>query len=48
MLIGGKCELCGYSKYSGALDLHHARGKKEFSIGEKGYTRSWVKIRKEI
>jgi len=39
-LKGGKCQICGYNKYQGALDLHHIRGKKEFSIGDKGYTRS--------
>jgi len=45
---GGKCQICGYSKYQGALDLHHVSGKKEFGIGDKGYTRSWEKIRREI
>lgn len=45
---GGKCCLCGYSKYPGALELHHVRGKKEFGISDKGYTRSWAKIRMEI
>lgn len=45
---GGKCEICGYSKYAGALDLHHAFGKKEFGMADKGYTRSWEKIREEV
>jgi len=46
---GGKCQLCGYSKYQGALDLHHINPKeKDFGIGDKGYTRSWDKIRAEL
>lgn len=45
---GSKCEICGYCKYAGALELHHAFGKKEFGLGEKGYTRSWKKIKEEI
>lgn len=47
-LKGGKCQICGYNRYQGALDLHHVNGKKEFGIGDKGYTRSWKKIRAEI
>src|SRR3990167_11159035 len=47
-LKGGKCQICGYNKYQGALDLHHIRGKKEFSIGDKGYTRSWEKVQAEL
>ena len=30
---GGKCQVCGYNKYQGALDLHHLRDKK-FGIGD--------------
>ena len=45
---GGKCQVCGYNKYVGALDLHHLdRTTKEFSMGHRGYTHSWEKIRKE-
>ncbi len=44
---GGKCQVCGYDKYPGALDLHHLRDKK-FGIGDKGYTRSWEKIKEEL
>lgn len=47
-LKGGKCLLCGYKRYQGALDLHHVNGTKEFGIGDKGYTRSWEKVRAEI
>ena len=46
---GGKCQLCGYGKYHGALDLHHLDPKtKEFAIGYKGYTRSWAKVKAEL
>lgn len=46
---GGKCQICGYDKYIGALDLHHIdSSQKFFSIGEKGYTRSWEITQKEL
>ncbi len=46
---GGKCQVCGYAKYQGALDLHHKDPKtKKFGIGDKGYTRSWDKVRTEL
>lgn len=44
---GGKCQVCGYSKYPGALDLHHITNKK-FGIGDKGYTRSWKTVKTEL
>lgn len=46
---GGRCKICGYSKYSGALELHHInKSDKSFGIGDKGYTRSWDKIKQEL
>ncbi len=46
---GGKCQICGYSKCLEALEFHHlAADEKDFSISDKGYTRSWAVIRKEI
>ena len=46
---GGKCQLCGYSKCVGALELHHIIPEnKSFGIGAKGYTRSWEKVRDEL
>jgi len=46
---GGKCQVCGYDKYQGALDLHHLNAEeKDFGIGDKGYTRSWEKVRAEL
>ncbi|MCL5016505.1 MAG: HNH endonuclease [Patescibacteria group bacterium] len=44
---GGRCQICGYNKYPGALDLHHLHDKK-FGIGDKGYTRSWEKVKAEL
>ncbi len=45
---GGKCQVCSYNKYIGALDLHHLDPKtKAFGIGDKGYTRSWQAVRHE-
>ncbi|MDO8564827.1 MAG: HNH endonuclease signature motif containing protein, partial [bacterium] len=46
---GGKCMICGYCKCDGALELHHVDPKqKSFSVGAKGYTRSWEKVKEEI
>ena len=46
---GGKCQLCGYSRFQGALDLHHLNPKnKNFGIADKGYTRSWKRIEAEL
>ena len=46
---GGKCQICGYDKYQGALDLHHVNPEeKDFGIADKGYTRSWEKVKEEL
>ncbi len=46
---GGECQVCGYKRYQGALDLHHTDPTtKEFGIGDDGYTRSWEKVRVEL
>lgn len=46
---GGKCQKCGYNKCIAALEFHHLDPtQKEFSIGNKGYTRSWDKIQQEL
>ena len=46
---GGRCEICGYCRYQGALDLHHRNPKeKNFGIAQKGYTRSWEKTKAEL
>lgn len=46
---GGECICCGYDKHPGVLDFHHVDpATKEVSIGNKGYTRSWEKVRAEL
>lgn len=46
---GGKCIGCGYRRYQGALELHHVDpSQKGFAIGDKGYTRSWSKVKAEL
>ncbi|MBL7047569.1 MAG: hypothetical protein ISR95_08105 [Candidatus Marinimicrobia bacterium] len=46
---GGKCEKCGYDNCIEALEFHHLNPcRKEFGISDKGYTRSWDTIKKEI
>ena len=46
---GGKCQVCGYNRYQGALELHHVnKDEKSFGIGDKGYTRSWEKVKSEL
>ncbi|HNW71612.1 MAG TPA: hypothetical protein PKZ36_00650 [Candidatus Paceibacterota bacterium] len=46
---GGQCTACGYKRCVGALELHHLnKSDKKFGIGDKGYTRSWEKIKSEL
>ncbi len=45
--FGGKCSICGYSKYLGALEFHHKDPKeKEFTIASRN-TRAYDKLKKE-
>jgi len=46
---GGQCEKCGYNTCIDALEFHHTDPKsKDFSISQKGYTRSWEKVAQEL
>ena len=46
---GGRCEMCGYSRCSEALEFHHEDPEaKEFALGHRGLTRSWEKIKQEL
>lgn len=46
---GSKCQICGYSKCSRALNFHHIdASKKDFGLSAKGLTRSWKKIKTEL
>lgn len=44
--MGGSCQICGYSKYIGALEFHHIlRSKKNFAVCSKT---NWEKMVKEM
>ena len=46
---GEKCVFCGYDKCIRALEFHHIENnEKDFGISEKGYTRSWEKVKEEL
>ncbi|MFH1459448.1 MAG: HNH endonuclease signature motif containing protein [Candidatus Omnitrophota bacterium] len=46
---GGKCKICGYNNCPEALEFHHINeSDKDFGISQKGYTRSWKKVKDEI
>ena len=48
-LKGSKCQLCGYDRCPEALEFHHLdEAEKDFGISDKGYTRSWSRMKKEI
>ena len=46
---GGRCERCGYDRCIDALEFHHINSSgKDFSISDKGYTRSWDRVKEEL
>ena len=46
---GSCCEKCGYNRCIEALEFHHRDSSgKDFSISERGYTRSWIKVKEEL
>ena len=45
--LGGKCGICGYNKYIGALEFHHLDpSKKDLTIAGSG--KKWSSIKEEI
>ncbi len=47
-LFGGKCVVCGYKKYPGALDFHYTDPKtRSFALSVKGLSYSWDSLVKE-
>jgi len=45
---GGRCSVCGYDRYIGALQFHHRDGKaKSFGLADRGLTRSLEAVRAE-
>lgn len=46
---GGRCSVCGYDRYIGALQFHHRDGAaKQFGVSERGLTRSLEAVRAEV
>ena len=46
---GGCCQRCGYDRCMDALEFHHIDpSQKDFSISEKGYTRSGERVQREL
>lgn len=46
---GGCCQLCGYSRWVGALQFHHRDPKaKSFGLGTRGLARSIEVLRAEV
>ncbi len=47
--LGGKCQICGYSRCYAALEFHHRDpSKKDFGIAYKGAVRAWEIVKKEL
>ncbi len=45
---GGRCRVCGYDRYSGALHFHHLDpAAKKFGLAKGGFTRSIEEMREE-
>lgn len=45
---GGRCSVCGYDRYVGALHFHHKEDEtKEFGLADRGLTRSLEAVRAE-
>lgn len=45
--LGGKCQLCGYTKLNRNLAFHHL-GNKELHLDSRAFQRSWSKIIPEV
>jgi hypothetical protein len=46
---GSCCQECGYNRCFEALEFHHLDPtQKDFGISQKGYSRSWEKVKNEI
>jgi excisionase family DNA binding protein len=45
---GGRCRICGYDRWIGALHFHHRDGEtKDFGLAERGLTKSLETMRAE-
>lgn len=46
--FGGRCVICGYDRYAGALQFHHIDpSKKSFGIAASGMSRGIDRLREE-
>jgi len=46
---GGRCNICGYQRCTEASEFHHLdASKKDFGVSDKGYTRSWGRVKGEL
>jgi 5-methylcytosine-specific restriction endonuclease McrA len=46
--LGGRCAICGYDRYVGALEFHHRDpSEKRFGLSVRGITRSIATLREE-
>jgi len=46
---GGKCCKCSYNRCNDVLEFHHLDpSKKDFNISQRGHSRSWVRVKKEL
>ena len=46
---GGRCNICGYQRCVEALEFHHLdASEKDFGVSDKGYARSWERVRREL
>ena len=46
---GGKCQVCGYDDMSEQVGIERVnKAEKSFGIGDKGYKRSWEKVKAEL
>ena len=46
---GGRCRICGYDRYSGALEFHHLdSATKSFGLSVRGLTPSIATLRTEV
>lgn len=46
---GGKCQICSYDKFDGALEFHHLDPtQKDFHISKNGHSRSWKRVKAEL
>lgn len=48
-MLGGQCSLCGYNRFTGALEFHHLDPTtKKFNISGIGQTYSLTRIQEEV